>query len=109
MVPCGDRHLVSSHVLAAINPEKYTPIAVLIFTVNKPIDEAKAEPRPCPSCRQSMDEWQLTCSCGTRVNFCVATGRGIFADESSFACRLCNHRCLEDAKRKHCPLCHSRN
>merc|ERR1711972_1062716 len=61
--------------------EKFTSLALRIFTRNSPRDPS-SRTMPCPKCHQRMNDWAVCCpGCNYRLPFCVASGRTIFPED----------------------------
>jgi WD repeat-containing protein 35 len=105
---------------------KFADLALRIFTRNPPRDPS-ARMNACPKCNARIHDWHINCpECSHRLQFCVASGRSIFPDDSAgglddhsglapgdsrvVSCKTCRHKmyAAEVRKLRNCPLCHSR-
>jgi len=99
--------------------KKFGRLAVQIFKKHTPRDPS-ARILDCPKCKQSMQEWQMSCNhCYYKLPFCIISGRPIFSptraqvghtqDPEVTTCRGCRRRYYlsEVGSMHNCPLCHT--
>lgn len=92
--------------------EKFTEIAVSIFTKHPPRD-TPAEKVKCPgkNCRDSVSEYDTICrACGINFPACMASGKSI-TTRNYYRCKACRHKMYESEiernELKYCPFCHT--
>ncbi|CAG0916326.1 unnamed protein product [Notodromas monacha] len=110
------RAFIKLESLKEVDPTErtaYEDLAMDIFVKYNPKDSRSARAE-CPHCDTRMPDTTTACpNCGARFQICIATGRPLYAADSSstWVCKRCRHRAsLADmAVRQTCPLCHALN
>ena len=92
--------------------ERYTDIAVSIFTKHPP-KETPGERIKCPgrTCKDFVSEYDTLCrSCGSNFPACVVSGKAI-TNRNYYRCKACRHKMYDNEVEKHelkyCALCHT--
>ncbi len=97
--------------LSKSEKEKYSELAISIFTRNEP-QNIKESMLKCPgkNCDAEISEFSIDCKhCGSNFSACVVSGQSLF-QKDYFKCKRCKHKSMKseviNRKTKCCALCH---
>ena len=95
--------------------DRYSDMALSIFSICQPKNPSKLRMLPCPNCKHEIAKFHTSCeNCGTKFPPCIASGKPIGQSLGNvqsipWTCKVCRHKALEKELRglATCPLCHS--
>lgn len=95
--------------------DRYSDMALSIFSICQPKNPSKLRMLPCPNCKHEIAKFHTSCeNCGTKFPPCIASGKPIGQSLGNvqsipWTCKGCRHKALEKELRglATCPLCHS--